>query len=188
MKFIQARNYTKGPRTGPINVLVIHTMESPEKPDTAEAIAKWFAGSSAPQASAHFCIDNNSIVQCVHDDDIAWAAPKKNHDGLHFEHAGRAAQSHPQWDDVYSVAELRISAKLVAAKAKKYHIPVRRLLPTEVAAGKKGICGHVDVTDAFPGSGSHTDPGPNFPWGRYLRYVKTYFAGGTPVDFTKGEL
>ena len=57
-----------------IDVLVIHTMESPEKPDTAESVANWFSGSTAPQASAHYCIDGNSIVQCVHDDDVAWHA------------------------------------------------------------------------------------------------------------------
>jgi hypothetical protein len=50
--FVQARNYTRG-RSNPIDVIVVHTMESPEKPDTAESVAAWFAGSTAPQASAH---------------------------------------------------------------------------------------------------------------------------------------
>ena len=44
--FVQARNYTRG-RSNPIDVIVIHTMESPEKPDTAESVANWFAGSTA---------------------------------------------------------------------------------------------------------------------------------------------
>ena len=90
--FVQAKNFTQGPSNA-IDVLVIHTMESPEKPDTAESVAHWFAGSTAPQASAHYCIDDNSIVQCVHDADVAWHAPGANHNGLGFEHAGRAAQT-----------------------------------------------------------------------------------------------
>ena len=76
----------------PIDLLVIHTMEAPEKPDTAENVAKWFAGSTAPQASAHYCIDADSIVQCVQDRDVAWHAPGANHNGLGFEHAGTAGR------------------------------------------------------------------------------------------------
>jgi len=36
--FVQARNFTRG-RSSQIDVLVIHTMESPEKPNTAEDVA-----------------------------------------------------------------------------------------------------------------------------------------------------
>ena len=79
--FVQARNYTRG-RSNPIDVIVIHTMESPEKPDTAESVAAWFAAATAPQASAHYCIDANSIVECVRDTDVAWHAPGANHNGL----------------------------------------------------------------------------------------------------------
>src|SRR5262249_13152262 len=56
------------PRRRAPNLIVIHTMENAEKPDKAEEVALWFAGKTAyppPQASAHFCIDENSIVQCV---------------------------------------------------------------------------------------------------------------------------
>src|SRR5207247_242561 len=120
--FIQARNYTRG-RSNPIDVLVIHTMESPEKPDTAESVAHWFAGSTAPQASAHYCIDNNSTVQCVRDTDVAWHAPGANHNGLGFEHAGRAAQTPAEWKDPYSTQLLEVSAQIVAEKCKEYGIP-----------------------------------------------------------------
>src|SRR4051812_19962604 len=100
--FVQARNYTRG-RSNAIDVIVIHTMESPEAADTAENVAGWFAGSSAPQASAHYCIDDNSVVQSVRDEDVAWHAPGANHNGLGFEHAGKAAQATRDWNDEYSV-------------------------------------------------------------------------------------
>lgn len=180
IKHIQARHYTKCDERM-IDFLVIHTMESPEKPDTAEAVANWFAGSTAPQASAHYCIDSNSIVQCVFDHDIAWAAPNANHNGLHFEHAGRAAQRAANWKDPYSIKELLLSAELVAQKCKKYSIPIRHLTPAQVKANQLGLCGHIDVTRAFPGTGTHTDPGPDFPWTMYLRYVKAFAAGRKPL-------
>lgn len=189
IKFVQARHYTRN--TGPgryIDLLVIHTMENQEKPEGAENVANWFAGPSAPQASAHYCIDSNSIVQCVKDHDIAWAAPRANHNGLHFEHAGTAAQTHRQWDDVYSVKELKLSAELTAELAVYYGIPFKKLTPAQVRAGSLGYCGHIDVTHAFPGTGTHTDPGLNFPWGRYMRYAKTFANGRVPVDFVRGEL
>ncbi len=175
MTFKQAKHYTKV-SSRKIDLLVIHTMESPEKPDTAEAVAAWFAGSNAPRASAHYCIDSNSIVQCVWDHDVAWAAPNANHDGLHFEHAGRAAQRKADWSDNYSKAELRRSAELVAKKSIQYKIPVQHLTPNQIKAGARGLCGHLDVTRAFPGSGSHTDPGSNFPWVVYLNLVKGFRA------------
>lgn len=181
IKHVQARHYTKVAKRD-INIIVIHTMESPEKPDTAKAVANWFAGPNAPRASAHYCIDSNSIVQCVYDHDVAWAAPGANHNGLQFEHAGRASQHAPDWSDPYSTKMLLLSAELAAKKCKAYGITVRHLTPNQVSIGISGICGHNDVTKAFPNKGTHTDPGPSFPWIRYLRYVHVYMAGHIPKD------
>ncbi len=179
-RFIQARHYTPV-ASREIDLIVVHTMESDEKPDTAEVVANWFAGTSAPQASAHFCIDANSIVQCVHDHDVAWAAPGANHNGLHFEHAGRASQRLSDWTDAYSTAELLRSAELAAKKATLHGIPIRRLTPSQLRGGKRGFVGHIDVTNAFSGGVGHTDPGPNFPWPRYLKYVRAFKAGRRPA-------
>lgn len=174
MLFIQARNYTRGPRTkGPIKWIVLHDMEAPEKGETAENVAKWFAGKTAPQASAHYCCDNNSTVRCVWDSDIAWAAPGANAQGLHIECAGYAKQGRTDWLDGYSKAMLDTQViPLVARLCKKYTIPAVKLTPQQVAAGKRGICGHLDVTRAFPGKGTHVDPGPNFPWDYVIAGVK----------------
>jgi N-acetyl-anhydromuramyl-L-alanine amidase AmpD len=184
--FVQARNYTRG-RSNPIDVLVIHTMEAPEKPTTAESVANWFAGPTAPQASAHYCIDNNSIVQCVHDQDVAWHAPGANHNGLGFEHAGFAAQTPKDWQDAYSQAMLDVSAQLVAKKAEEYHIPVIWLRVADLLAGKRGITGHAEVSDAFHRS-DHHDPGPNFPIQEYLALVKKHMgAAWVPAKEHKGK-
>lgn len=170
MRFIQARNYTRG-RSGSIDLLVIHTMENAEKPEGAESVAAWFAGSTAPEASAHYCIDNNSIVQCVRDQDIAWHAPGANHDGLGFEHAGTAKQTGRDWEDQFSRDMLERSAKLVAKKCAQYEIPPVWLFPADLQAGRRGITSHDNVSKAF-GRSTHWDPGEGFNIQRYLRLVR----------------
>ncbi len=170
IEFIQARNYTRTSGRD-VDVIVVHTMEAPEKPGTAKAIAKWFAGPTAPRASGHYCIDNIKIVQGVRDQDVAWAAPGCNHNGIQLEHAGRARQTAADWSDPYSRAMLKLSAKLAARLCKKHHIPIRRVRAAGLRAGRRGITGHVDVSQAFHRS-DHWDPGRNFPWAEYLRWIK----------------
>lgn len=177
MTFIQARNYTRADRDH-VRLVVIHTMENAEKPGTALAVARWFASAGAPQASAHVCVDNRDIVECVRAQDVAWGAPKANRDGYHIEHAGRAAQSDADWSDDYSSRMLELSAGHAATIARTYGIPVRRLTPEQIAAGAAGFCGHVDVTRAYKTPGGHVDPGPAFPWGRYLAMVQSALEEG----------
>jgi N-acetyl-anhydromuramyl-L-alanine amidase AmpD len=176
MQFVQARNFTRG-RSNPIDLIVIHTMESPENADTAETVAAWFAGPSAPQASAHYCVDADSIVGCVHDGDVAWHAPGANHNGIGIEHAGRAAQGNAEWSDDYSQQMLELSAELVARKCAKYDIPVVWLHAAELRAGKRGITGHAQVSEAFKRS-DHTDPGKAFPVQAYLGRVRAHLGAG----------
>jgi len=170
--FLQAKNYTKGRRPGPIDLIVIHTMEAAEKPTTAEAVAGWGAGPSAPQASWGYAVDNDSIVQSVLDTDTAWHAPGANHNGIGIEHAGYAKQNAADWSDDYSQKMLRLSAKLSAMLCAKHNIPVVKLTPAELKAGKRGIVGHKDCTDAFSGGHGHTDPGGSFPWDTYISWIK----------------
>lgn len=179
--FIQARNYTAADRSK-IRLLVVHTMENPEKPGTARATAKWFAGPLAPQASAHACVDNNEFVLCVQEKDVAWAAPGANRDGYHIEHAGYARQDSIDWADPFSTAMLKLSAAHAADIANRYGIPVRKLTVDEVRDKScKGFCGHADVTAAFHLS-DHTDPGAGFPWDFYLSQVNENMLPGEVLD------
>jgi len=164
------------PHSAPIDLIVEHTMEAPEKPKTAFNVASWFAGTSAPQASAHFCVDDAQVIQCVLECDVAWAAPGANSNGVHIEHAGYASQTPDQWDDDYSNAVLANSAKLCARLARRFNIPIIKLSADDLKAGKRGFCGHADVTAAFCKSG-HSDPGPNYPWVKYLALVQSAFDG-----------
>lgn len=170
-KFVQATNYTAANRKA-VDLIVIHTMEAAEKPNTAENVAAWFASANAPKASAHFCVDSDSTVQCVSEEDVAWHAPGANHNGIGIEHAGYAKQTGNEWADEYSTRMLERSAKLCAELCKRWNIPLKRVGPTDLrAGGARGICGHVDVSKAF-GKSTHYDPGVSFPWDRYLKLIE----------------
>jgi N-acetyl-anhydromuramyl-L-alanine amidase AmpD len=136
-------------------------------------VAEWFAGKKgeAPKSSAHFCVDPSEVIQCVRLDDVAWHAPGANRVGIGIEHAGRAAQTEAQWDDAASRAILTRSAKLCAELMREAAIGPGRLTPAQIKEGLSGLCGHIDVTRAYPDKGSHTDPGRNFPWNRYMELV-----------------
>jgi N-acetyl-anhydromuramyl-L-alanine amidase AmpD len=190
--FIRARNYT--PAHGrTISLIVLHTMEHPEVPNTARNVALWAAGPKAPQASWHYAIDDHEIVQCVRDQDVAWAAPGTNHNGIQIEHAGYAAQTSAQWNDAYSDEMLKRSVSLVATLCRRYNLPSAFVdaagLLKETQAW--GITTHREVTRAcqFAQSRrlttsrffnakknvpltSHTDPGANFPLQAYIEAVK----------------
>lgn len=183
--FVQAKNF--GPilypkSTRPLDLIVIHTMENDEKPtDAAENVALWFAGRTryvAPRASCHYCVDRDSVIQCVRDVDVAWHAPGANHNGIGIEHAGRARQSVDDWADEASLRILDTSARLTAKLADRYEIPVMKIAPDEIRAGVRGFVGHFDVTLAYPGPGrTHWDPGSSFPWTYYLSLVASLMKG-----------
>jgi N-acetyl-anhydromuramyl-L-alanine amidase AmpD len=171
--FNQAQSFTKGRGGKKIKLIVIHTMETPETPSRARQVWNWFAGKTAPHASAHYMVDNKEILQSVKDEDTAWAVADSllNQTSISIEHAGQASQTTAQWNDAYSNAELKLSAKLSAELAKKYNIPAVKLSPADILAGKSGFCGHNDITAAKKIAGGHTDPGKNFPWDKYLKLV-----------------
>lgn len=163
------------PRNDRISLIGIHTMEAPEAGDTAEAVANYF---KTVDASAHWCVDNNSRVRVVEDTDGAWTMPPTNNYSLNVELAGYAGQNPKQWADAYSQAALDIAAVCVAEWCVKYNIPIRHLTAAQIAAKEKGIAGHIDVNNVFHGS-THWDPGPDFPWDEFLALVAKH--AGTVV-------
>lgn len=175
MKFVQARNYTKG-RIKPVKHIVLHTMEAPEKLKTADNVAAWFAGEKAPKASAHYCVGSDAVIQCVKDEDTAWHAPGANASGIGIEMVGYAKQSAKDWDDAYSKLMLEHVALLVVDLAKKHGIPLRKIDADDLKVGTAGICGHVDVSQAFKKS-NHWDPGPNFPWEKFIQMCRNLVCG-----------
>lgn len=167
--FVQAKHFIRAHRAQ-VDLLVIHTMEVPLAGGMATRVATGFAGGDR-EASAHYCIDPVQIVQCVHESDVAWHAPKANRRGIGLEHAGYADSS--DWSSPEAQAMLWLSAQLALGICERWKIPVVRLAPEQIAHGERGICGHADVVAAFPGqAGTHHDPGERWPWDDYLRRIK----------------
>lgn len=169
--FVQAKFYTPvGGRR--IIWLVLHDMQAPNKGGIAAAVANYFHTMDVPRengASAHECIDNGAVVQCVHDGDVAWAAPDANSLGYHFEMTGYASQSTNDWLDDYGHAMLKLAAQRVRQKADERGIPIVFRRAPDLVAGLPGITTHYECSKAF--GGSHWDPGPGFPMDYFISLV-----------------
>lgn len=179
MKTIQAKHYYKG-RLSPIRLIVVHTMEWPERVTTAEDCARMFS-TMTRAASAHVCVDSDSAVRCVADKDTAWAAPGGNADGLQMELAGFARQTRTDWQDTYSKGVLSEASVVAATWAKLHKLPVRKLSRAELKAGKKGFTTHADISAVYKRS-DHTDPGANFPWDLWLDQIRDRLDGEDDGD------
>lgn len=191
-QFIQAKNFNRDhrPFTHPLDFIVIHTAEAPEIHKEALNVAGWFAqqpadgtlvnGAKFGGSSAHWVVDDCEIVQCVLECDRAWhvGALDANARSIGIEHAGFASQSPADWADEYSTAVLERSAYLVAKLCVRFSIPMQKLTYRELAAGGRGIVGHIDCTNAFSGGRGHVDPGPSFPWDRYIELVRAAAIAG----------
>ena len=172
---ITSAHFSPGRGGSHIRRIYIHTMETPESEGRALQVTQWFAGHSAPQASAHYCVDDKGIYEGVKEEDTAWAVDHflENEKSISIELAGTALQSPTQWMDPYSSSELTLAASLVAELCDIYGISIVKLTPADINLDHMGIAGHVDVTLAKGIRGGHTDPGSNFPWSRFIQLVKS---------------
>ena len=163
------------------SMIVIHTAQCGEVSSAPENLGDWDAGASRPQASWNFAIGNGSVSCSVPIELLAWHAGPVNAYSIGIEHAGKAEQTPEQWADEYSTAELNLSVLVCVVLCELLQIPVRLIEANELRenhhAGKQswGICGHHTVTQAL--SGTHTDPGPNFPWDDYMARIKARALG-----------
>lgn len=148
-------------------IVVIHATANTAS-DEAEA---HYAEHRPDQVSAHFYNDDDSIIQGLDTDVVAYGCYSiGNSRSVQFELVGL------DWDDppgpgAVSIATMRRVAPIVARVCHEYSIPIRKIGPDELRAGVRGICGHADVTRAW-GQGDHLDPGPAFPWDLFINYVR----------------
>lgn len=141
----------------------MHDEEAP----TALSAAAWFANPKSA-GSAHVCVDDKECYRTLPDMMIPWAAPGANTQGLHIEQAGWASWSRMMW--LKHLLTLHRAAMIAARWSIHYDIPLRFLHAPELKAGEKGVTTHAECTKAF--GGTHTDPGPEWPQGRFMRMAR----------------
>lgn len=161
----QARNYRKG-RSGSIDLVVIHTAEAPRERG-GRWVIDYFATTSRV-ASCHYGVGAYDVAQGVREADTAYAAPGSNHDGIQIELQAYASDA---WKTPAAISQLRLCAALTRDICSRHHLPLVKLSPQDLRAGKQGICGHHDVSEAFKRS-THTDPGRNFPWPLFMGWLQ----------------
>lgn len=168
LPWVEPRSWTNANRTA-VQLVVIHTTEGSAHARSAEDGAAYDAR-RADGTSCHYFHDSDTTIQCVLTADIAHTARGQgNRRGIHHELCTKAGSA--QWHSLYHTSMLLRTAKQVARDCRKWQIPARKLTPAQVKAGEKGICGHVDISDAF-GQSDHTDPGKGFPWARFVGMVQ----------------
>ncbi|AKO60295.1 endolysin [Propionibacterium phage Kubed] len=195
MRFIPAAHHSAGSNS-PVNRVVIHAtcpdvgFPSASRAGRAVSTANYFASPSSG-GSAHYVCDVGETVQCLSEGTIGWHAPPNPHSlGIEIcadggSHASFKVPGHAytreQWLSPQVWPAVEKAAILCRRLCDKHNVPKRKLSAADLKAGKRGVCGHVDVTDAWHQS-DHDDPGPWFPWDKFMAVV----CGGSGSD--SGEL
>lgn len=183
--FKQAKGFNAGRPDGPPLWIVWHDMEVDELPDRAENTAGYFANpADGRDVSAHWNVDNNSAVQSVREQDVAWAVGNRpgNNRGISIELAGRARQTRDQWLDPYGLAMFVVAARVAAKAMQRWQIPNRWCSLTDLRERIPGHTTHRDLAVVYGGS-DHTDPGVGFPRDHVLTVVGQALRGD-PVTQT----
>lgn len=184
---IRARysSFTAGDNANPTRVVIHATCpnvgySAASAPGAAHGTALYFA-SPAAGGSAHYVCGVDGEEHCVPDDTIAYHAPPNAH-SLGIEITAEGGQyprnyTREQWTSPQVWPAVQRAAARCRDLCQRYGIPMVKLSPADLLAGKHGICGHVDVSQAWHQS-THSDPGPNFPWDLFMAEV----SNPTPED------
>jgi hypothetical protein len=144
--------------TKPVRLVVLHTAEGAR---TVTELGNYFANASV-QASSHVGIDDTGLEQYVPYSEAAWTILSANPISDNAELCGFAAWSRDVWLTQH-MPMLRNAAAWIRGRCQARGIPIVKLTPAQVAAGRAGVIGHWDWTVGMH-DGTHTDPGTAFPW------------------------
>lgn len=156
--YIEAKSY--GGVRSRTDLFVLHATDNTANARSEAGYSTWRPDGITP---AHGFVDANEMVQIAPLTHAVWGAyPRANAISLQLEMCGR--------DGAVPEAVWRNAAKYTRLMCDAYNVPLVKLTPADLNAGKRGICGHWDVTRAGWG-GTHTDPDP-FPWVEFIDAVK----------------
>lgn len=167
--YVGPAKFHGGSDNKPITRVVIHCTVSPCVEGGADATARYFRESVTRPSSAHYVVDPGATRQVVYDSVEAYHAPP-NRGSIGVELCDPQTGPETRWADDAHEAMLRRAARLVARLCLANGVPITKLGPADLLAGKHGICGHVDVSNAWHQT-THTDPGAGFPWPHFMQLV-----------------
>lgn len=170
----------------PDGLLVIHTAESildTIGPDTgAEAVARFIAGRSDP-GSYHRLVDSDSIVPLVRFSKAAYGdGTGSNEYAIHISFALATTdwtRLSPEKRDAF-LHQGAIAAAEAIRWLKREHgitVPLERVTRAQSEARRPGFISHAERDPA-----RRSDPGANFPWSRFLRFVAEQLNPTTQED------
>ncbi len=147
--------------------LCFHTQEGN---GTADSLARYL-DNPASGVSYNTVGDASELIDVVPFDRSPWAALGANGRADHFCFGGSfSAWSRQQWLDC---GMLDNAAAWLADRAQARGIPLAYVGTDGVRTGNPGVIGHVDWTRGA-NEGSHTDPGPNFPWDELIARAQRF--------------
>ena len=163
----------------PVTRIVIHAtcpdvgFSAASAPRAAHGTALYFASGNAG-GSAHYVCGVDGEEHCVPENTVAYHAPP-NGGSIGIEITAEGGQyannyTRDQWLSPLVWPAVQRAATRTRDLCARYGIPVVKLSPADLLAGKRGISGHVDVSQAWRQS-THSDPGPNFPWDRFMAEI-----------------
>lgn len=160
----------------PIHRYVIHATvgQEPGVKGAARNTVAMTKRTSRP-SSYHYISDASETLQLTYDSVVAYHAPPNSNSLGHELCCSLSHEGKGHWADAEHQKMLNLAAQNCAQACAAYDIPVVKLSVADLKAGKRGICGHIDVSNAWHQT-SHWDPGPYFPWDQFIALVKHYTA------------
>lgn len=169
-----------GPRpTSGISRIVIHTTEN-KLGTPAENVANYQINSQS--GSYHALVDSTGKrVQCNTPGWVTWSTGNNagNYEGLNLSFVAYSAMSRADW--LKQEKMLRAGATIVASWEKDFNIP-----NVKTDGTGRGLCGHGDLRRY--GGTDHTDPGANFPWDVFIKFVAEAKTGTPAKPSEEDEL
>lgn len=164
-----------------VRLLALHTTEGILRVNDLKNWKTW-PGSSHATADQYGGFLDGAADGFVDYSRASWTLRSGNPVSDNIELCGFAKWTRGDW---LARPKLLESAALWLARRKnaRPHIPLVKLTPEQVRAGKAGVIGHNDWTVGMK-DGSHWDPGPGFPWDVVLARANALAssAPGSPIS------